>query len=39
MHTSTAREWVRIGHALRELPRIDAAFGSNDISYAKGKSG
>jgi len=37
MHTSTAREWVRIGHALRELPLIDAAFGSNDISYAKAR--
>lgn len=37
MHTSTAREWVRIGHALRELPLIDAAFRANDISYAKAR--
>ena len=35
IHASTAREWIRIGHALRELRTIDAAFRSNEISYAK----
>ncbi len=35
MHTSTAREWIRIGHCLRELPLIDAAFAANELSYAK----
>lgn len=32
---STAREWIRVGHMLRYLPLIDAAFVDNDISYAK----
>lgn len=35
IHTSTAREWIRVGHSLRDLPLIDAAFRSNQISYAK----
>ena len=34
---STAREWIRVGHALRYLPRIDEAFRSGDISYAKAR--
>lgn len=35
IHTSTAREWIRVGHALDELPRIDRAFRNNELSYAK----
>ncbi len=35
IHTSTAREWIRIGHALRHLPSIDAEFAAQKISYAK----
>ncbi len=35
IHTSTAREWVRVGHALDELPGIDEAFADNQLSYAK----
>ena len=35
VHSATAREWIRIGHALHELPHIDTAFRNNDISYAK----
>ncbi len=35
LHSSTTREWIRIGHALQELRLIDAAFASNTISYAK----
>lgn len=35
IHTSTAREWIRVGHALDELPRIDRAFRDNELSYAK----
>lgn len=35
IQTSTAREWIRVGHALRHLPLIDAAFAGHEISYAK----
>ncbi len=35
IHDSTAREWIRVGHALDELPLVDDAFASNDLSYAK----
>ena len=35
LHTSTAREWIRVGHALDGLPLIDAAFAGNSLSYAK----
>lgn len=35
LHTSTAREWIRVGHALRHHPLIDEAFRNNGISYAK----
>lgn len=35
LHASTAREWIRVGHALRELTLIDDAFRNNAISYAK----
>jgi hypothetical protein len=31
----TAREWLRIGHALARLPVVDAAFASGALSYAK----
>lgn len=37
IHNSTAREWIRIGHSLRELSLIDAAFRANEISYAKAR--
>lgn len=35
LHASTAREWIRIGHSLRYLPAIDAAFRDREVSYAK----
>ncbi len=35
IQTSTAREWIRVGHALRHLPLIDEAFAAREISYAK----
>ena len=35
IHDSTAREWIRVGHALSELPLVDDAFAANDLSYAK----
>jgi Domain of unknown function (DUF222) len=35
IQTSTAREWIRVGQALRHLPSIDAAFAVQMISYAK----
>lgn len=37
VHTSTAREWIRVGHALDVLPLIDDAFASNRLSYAKAR--
>ena len=35
IHSSTAREWIRVGHSLDELPLIHDAFAENDLSYAK----
>lgn len=35
LHTSTAREWIRVGHALGGLPLINEAFAGNTLSYAK----
>ena len=35
VHTSTAREWIRVGHALDYLPLVDEAFATNNLSYAK----
>lgn len=35
IQTSTAREWIRVGHALRYMPLIDEAFAAQEISYAK----
>ena len=35
IHDSTAREWIRVGHALDELPLIHEAFAANALSYAK----
>lgn len=35
--SGTAREWVRVGHALRGLPLTDAAFAAQQISYAKAR--
>ncbi len=35
VQTSTAAEWVRVGHALQHLPLVDAAFAAQQISYAK----
>ncbi len=32
---STAREWVRIGRVLRDLPVLDAVFASGRLSYSK----
>lgn len=37
IHSSTAREWIRVGHALDELPLIDQAFSSDRLSYAKAR--
>ncbi|MEZ5380247.1 MAG: DUF222 domain-containing protein [Microthrixaceae bacterium] len=31
----TAREWIAVGKALAELPLLDAALGSRQLSYAK----
>ncbi len=35
VETCTAREWLRISHALRRLPHTKAAYENNDLSYAK----
>lgn len=35
IQSSTAREWIRVGHSLRYLPLVDAAFRAQEISYAK----
>ena len=35
IHDSTAREWIRVGHALDELPLIHDTFAMNELSYAK----
>lgn len=35
VETCTAREWIRIGHKLRALPQIAAAFERGTISYSK----
>ncbi len=35
LQASTAAEWIRVGHALRYLRLIDAAFAAHVISYAK----
>jgi len=35
IQSSTAREWIRVGHSLRYLPLVDAAFAAQDLSYAK----
>ena len=32
---STAREWIRVGRALRHLPEIEEEFASNRLSYSK----
>ena len=37
IHSSTAREWIRVGHALDSLPLIDQEFRSNRLSYAKAR--
>ena len=37
IHDSTAREWIRVGHALDELPLIHDAFATNTLSYAKAR--
>ncbi len=37
IQTPTAAEWIRVGHALRYLPLIDAAFAAQEISYAKAR--
>lgn len=35
VHLGTAREWIRIGTSLTELPSIDDAFGQGRLSYSK----
>lgn len=35
VETCTAREWIRIGRRLRELPSIAEAFAERAISYSK----
>jgi hypothetical protein len=35
VEVSTAREWVRIGRALRDFELIDAGFGEGRLSYSK----
>ena len=35
IHDSTAREWIRVGHALDDLPLVHDAFATNELSYAK----
>lgn len=35
IHSSTAREWIRVGHSLDSLPLIDQEFRANRLSYAK----
>ena len=37
IHDSTAREWIRVGHALDDLPLIHDAFARNELSYAKAR--
>lgn len=37
IHSSTAREWIRVGHALDSLPLIDQEFRANTLSYAKAR--
>ena len=37
INTVTAREWIRVGHALPYLPLIDTAFCEQSISYAKAR--
>ena len=37
IHDSTAREWIRVGHALDELPLVHDAFATNALSYAKAR--
>src|SRR5262249_57329976 len=32
---STARDWLRVGHALARLPLIDDAFAERRLSYSK----
>ena len=35
VEVGTAREWLRVGHALRELSHIDAAFADGSLSFSK----
>lgn len=35
VHLGTAREWIRIGSALAELPSIEEAFRAGRLSYSK----
>ena len=38
IEVSTAREWVRVGHALEDLPVISEALSDQRISYTKARS-
>ena len=35
IETCTARDWLRIGRSLRELPQISAAFTNGELSFSK----
>lgn len=35
VEAGTAREWLRVGHALARLDKVDAAFAAGRLSYAK----
>ncbi len=38
IRTGTAREWLRVGHALEKLPLVDEAMGRGDLSYCAVRS-
>ncbi len=38
MCVSTAREWVRIGKALQDLPLLDAEFAAHGLTYSKART-
>ena len=38
VHVGTAREWLRIGHALESLPVVDGALGEGSLSYCAVRS-
>jgi hypothetical protein len=38
IHTGTAREWLRVGHALEGLPLVDEAMARGDLTYCAVRS-